>query len=105
MYTNWMTNGSSRSEAKPTPVITENPAFKFILKQTPAVELPKLETNEERAVRVFQDMLKAILKANSIQEVHHEINDNYHALILTGKEGFMMMMVLSKTLSKLLQHQ
>ena len=53
MYTNWTTNRSSGSEAKPNLVIAENPAFKFILKQTPAVELPKLETNEEQAVRVF----------------------------------------------------
>ena len=104
MYTNWTTNGSSGSEAKPNPNIQENPAFRFILTK-PAVELPKLETNEERAVRVFQEMLKAILKANGIHQVQHEMTDDYRALILTGDEGFIMTMILSKTLQELLQKQ
>ena len=104
MYTNWTTNGSSGSEAKPNLNIQENPAFRFILTK-PAVELPKLETNKERAVRVFQEMFKAILKANGIHQVQHEMTDDYRALILTGDEGFIMTMILSKTLRELLQKQ
>ena len=70
-----------------------------------SVELPKLETNEERAVRVFQEMLKAILKANGIHQVQHEMTEDYRALILTGEEGFILTMILSKTLRELLQKQ
>ena len=108
MFTNWMTNGtngSSGSEAKPNPNIHKNQSFCFILKNNPLFNPPKLETNKEHAVRVFQDMLKAIYKANRILEVHHKVDENYNILILTGAEEFIMMMELSETLCKCLQKQ